>query len=580
MRLEEYQEESGTCRLCANLSSLRAQTNDWNIKRRLTIQQTAHNWSCKAEMQCYFERIQACRELDNDAVRCSMATDGMMRAHTVFPNMGRKATFPKPLRMHVQGTISHGRKRHILRTFHNVACGTNVAVHELLSDIEFRRIELNGEPIARYDFHSDGGSENWNKALIAIAELIVAHRIVLHLTISRNVAHHSEGDVDQWFSAIHKKVRFAHLHTPKSYADVLKTAVQLPAEPVHVEDRYILANFKVAGEALIRRGFSNFAKLEHSIHYIDIKAVPRDADFFPFGTKVTYKHYCQEVYRQVNPNDALSDIPDTELIKLRSSPLYPLPTEERPVAGTYFLRQWPTEKPGPAPFIPHSHEDFLATHEAVKREFNNCPATLTEWESWYTVKIPHTNDAEKYRISHPEEFKIPLDIIFAQPNLENDIDFPAPELAQRIVPFEDNLRQSSFTGRRGKGKRKVGDAEVVDAEVEDEVFDWEIIDQPIVLYRGISGRKLLSNSLNLADYVGRTFQDLEFSDPNDLRFGKVVSIVTSAQNKGFFFKYYCPTLYPDEAPCNDPRSEKYVEDVFEYKACSELLNKKKFKWLQ
>ena len=79
-------------------------------------------------------------------------------------------------------------------------------------------------------YQVDGGSENATKAVLGIAELIVARGLCKRIVVTRLPVGHTHEDIDSKFSFIWKRIRNCFVLTPMKY----KTTIEqiLPSQRI------------------------------------------------------------------------------------------------------------------------------------------------------------------------------------------------------------------------------------------------------------------------------------------------------------------------------------------------------------
>lgn len=138
--------------------------------------------------------------------------------------IGNLSAFAPKLPHKVMGIIQHGRSLTLLRMFHNIAGGSNAAVHCWLLELE-ERFLADGKLPDVIDHQNDGGSEFANQLFYVISELIVAKRLCLQVTISRLITGHTHEDIDGVFGFIWTAIRNMQLITPDKFESAMAAAV-------------------------------------------------------------------------------------------------------------------------------------------------------------------------------------------------------------------------------------------------------------------------------------------------------------------------------------------------------------------
>ena len=80
--------------------------------------------------------------------------------------------------------ITHRRRFTLFRTFGTVGKGTNVAIYSWLRELE-KIVEEEGELPSEIFLQIDGGPENANGTIIALAELMVHRKLTSKVTLTR-----------------------------------------------------------------------------------------------------------------------------------------------------------------------------------------------------------------------------------------------------------------------------------------------------------------------------------------------------------------------------------------------------------
>ena len=172
----------GKCTTCAMLSGIRR--HEGSAKRREAISRLflLHRMSFMAERRGYYKRrMQAAEDPENFM---SVIMDGMAQSHSELPYQGGLNEFSKKLKCHLQGAIMHGKGFTVYRTYHNVKPGSNLAIYVWLSQLEALMQGNGGKLPDTVYLQIDGGAENANFSLLAIAELLVAKKLTRKVIIT------------------------------------------------------------------------------------------------------------------------------------------------------------------------------------------------------------------------------------------------------------------------------------------------------------------------------------------------------------------------------------------------------------
>lgn len=164
------------------------------------------------ERRIYYEqRRLACEEPDK---YMSIISDGMAQNHTVLPWLGNQKMFSSTYTQHLQGILVHGREMLVYRSFANLKNDANLSIYCILAALE-RRISQDGKLPDTVFIRVDGGSENANKYMLAICELLVARRLTKKIVLSRLPVGHTHEDIDGKFGILWRGFRLNHIITPQ-----------------------------------------------------------------------------------------------------------------------------------------------------------------------------------------------------------------------------------------------------------------------------------------------------------------------------------------------------------------------------
>ena len=113
--------------------------------------------------------------------------------------MGVNGTFGDPITQHITGVKEHGHGVTIYRTLETVSKGANLTIFCILSQLEaWKQRNGNRFPETLY-IQLDGGSENANKYVLAMLELLVSKKIVKTIYFTRLPTGHTHEDIGEGF---------------------------------------------------------------------------------------------------------------------------------------------------------------------------------------------------------------------------------------------------------------------------------------------------------------------------------------------------------------------------------------------
>lgn len=372
--IREYKAVSGKCRVCAALSILRSSFRDSKRRLETTCLHAFHRSTYMGERKSYYTRRRDA--LDNPSEFCSIITDGMAQSHTILPWLKRLNSSSHTIDQHLQGTIQHGQWTNIyrhytimivpcaiviicIRTFGNIGGGANLAIHVILLDL-LDRYERDGSLPQTLYLRGDGGSENNNKTLLGICELLVARKLVKALFFERLPVGHTHEDIDGVFSRIWIRMRDLGVITPQDYRRLVTGVFAAKAGDTNEAkakmkfvDLYCIPDYKSFMNPHIDRNFGKVFKEQWTQLCFRFRSVEVDKDF-PTGVEMHYRAYAQ---------DEVFEIVDSERWECGKGARKCYVKWYPEGKGMYLLRSFPRGEVQAAPFIPGSR---AAVEAAVK----------------------------------------------------------------------------------------------------------------------------------------------------------------------------------------------------------------------
>lgn len=131
----------------------------------------------------------------------------------------------------------------------------------------------------------DGGSENCNKAMLGLCELLVMKRLTKKVVWTRLPVGHSHADIDALFAKIWKLARSLSITSPRQYTKIIERALKAPDKIVNVKDVFMIPNLVEYLEKYTDKDIRNYAKLDDTKLQLIFEAVPIPNDY-PGGVKV------------------------------------------------------------------------------------------------------------------------------------------------------------------------------------------------------------------------------------------------------------------------------------------------------
>lgn len=195
VKIREFKAVTGKCHYCAILSEIRCSTKKREVRQRVSDYQALHRVTYMGERKLYYSKL--LRSLSESANYISIIIDGMAQSHSKLPYLGNKKNVPSSDFFEVElRCIEHGENFAMYRTFGNVQEDTNLNITCILMQLESQIKKFCKLP-PTLCIQVDGGSENANKYVIGICELIVARRLTNRSFLTRLPVGHTHKDIDR-----------------------------------------------------------------------------------------------------------------------------------------------------------------------------------------------------------------------------------------------------------------------------------------------------------------------------------------------------------------------------------------------
>lgn len=415
VRIRRYKQVTGKCWTCHWINEGReTNKNNRRVLRALKEAHQLHRGGLYGlERKQYKKRCAQAINGERSEVTLSLIIDGMDQQHCLIPHTGTEMSFGEPLNQHITGCMSHGSSITLYRTFCNISKGANLTIFCVLKEIEKFRKEHNGAFPEEIFLQIDGGSENANKFVLAMMELLVAKRLVKKVWYTRLPTGHTHEDIDAVFALLWEWFKGKNILTPQQYKDELeeffKESPSVHFRNLEVEDVFIVPDYIKFLQSHIDHKLAKLHTLLHTQHQWLFEAVKK-TEYFPFGVKATYRPYSSErvvEFRKLPTGQCQTPI--GQLTGLEPNTSYckwePEPTAARPVEGIYLLHynglpcsdEHPFE---PEPFEEGARAQLDKTYAKIKSTYNTDHLARAQWEEWFQDEAP-THDgiegAEAYR---------------------------------------------------------------------------------------------------------------------------------------------------------------------------------------
>jgi len=223
------------------LTCCRQQYRDKRNRELVSSLHQFHRMTYMAERHAYAANIALAYTDKENYFSC--ISDGMAQEHMLLPWLGNQNKSPVRLKHKMIGVLCHNRRFFGFRFYHNVIGGANASIHCFLLALEAEYQATNGKLPSTIFYQVDGGPENANCAVLAIAELLVARRVTRKVVITRLMVGHTHCDGDAIFGVIWKAVWKSIISSPQQYERLIKRALSKLKIDVIVEDILVVPNY-------------------------------------------------------------------------------------------------------------------------------------------------------------------------------------------------------------------------------------------------------------------------------------------------------------------------------------------------
>ena len=354
----------------------------------------------------------------------SIIIDGMDQQHSECPYLGTQSSFgSNPLKQGIIGVKEHGHGVVLFRTFETVPKGASLTIYIILYMLDrFRK--RNGYFPEKLYVQVDGGSENANRYVLGLLELLAIKRIVRVCFYSRLPTGHTHEDIDAVFAIIWDIFRYRPCETLQQYKELILTQLAQSKLNPSMVDVMVVPDFESWLEPCIDSKLSRMHKEIYTQHQWRFEAVTPD-QHFPFGCKTMFRAYSSdkvvEIYKEV-AGICTSEMGKTIGLEARTVFVkwYPSATDDdantRPgIEGFYILHKIPhfdceNDVTGALNIFPPSsfpldvHISISNVVKAVRKAYGtgNKEDLIVKnaWEEWNTVYAPSSDDALAYIMQH------------------------------------------------------------------------------------------------------------------------------------------------------------------------------------
>jgi hypothetical protein len=254
----------------------------------------------------------------------------------------------------------------------------------------------------------DGGSENANKYLLALLELLVSKRMIREIHYTRLPTGHTHEDIDGTFGNLWSVMKTRPVETIEDFRNIVENTFKYGKLKAKVKFIYGIPDYQKYFEDCIDKDFGRAYKLDHTQHCWLFEAViPSSA--FQFGTKTLHRAYTNDkvIEIEIKPRSEchtyygliLGLEPKTVLVKR-----YPdeATIETRPgIEGFHLLVKLPPANDWtgftPIDFNSDGIKQFHTTYSKICRFYHNGQAERRCWDEWWEKIAPHGTTDDYYR---------------------------------------------------------------------------------------------------------------------------------------------------------------------------------------
>jgi hypothetical protein len=355
----------------------------------------------------------------------SIIIDGMAQGKCLIPYAGRQNQYSYSLQQHITGVKEHGVGLTLYRTIETVSKGANLTIYCILDRIEafYRRHSYYPETLY---LQVDGGSENANKYVLGVLELLVVKRICKDIWYSRLPTGHTHEDIDGCFGTIWSALCSEPLLTMDDWKDkVLKTFDQTTLK-ASVKDIWVIPDFCKVIEPCIIRDLGQMHRDLKTQHQWRFRAVER-CHFFPYGCKATFRAYSSDCVIEFIRKPRLNCLSEVgRYTGLEPTKLFCRwfpssecnPTSRPGVEGMFILENLPSFQllpgsivPGPCAIPDGAIQAMVACLREIRSRFHIVEDNIVRrwWTQWETIYVPKTSCSISY-IAQLRENNVPYHV--------------------------------------------------------------------------------------------------------------------------------------------------------------------------
>lgn len=341
----------------------------------------------------------------------SIIIDGMDQGKCLMPYAGRMDHFANAMHQHVTGVKEHGVGLTIYRSTETVGKGANLTIHCILDRLEKFYQRHHYYPETLY-VQVDGGSENANRFLLGMLELLAVKRVCKDIWYTRLPKGHTHEDIDGCFGIIWSALCTEPLVTMDDWKAAVEKMFDGSAIKAEVRDLWIIPDYASIIEPCVIANLGKLHREQNTQHQWRFRAVERH-QYFPFGCKTTYRAYSSDCVVEFIRKPRLTCISEIgRYTGLEATRLYCrwFPSREcdpnRPnVEGFYLLQNIPSIAlfpgaivPPPAALPQNAIDKIKSCLHEIRSRFHIIEnfAVREWWKNFEKRYLPPSNDSMAY----------------------------------------------------------------------------------------------------------------------------------------------------------------------------------------
>ena len=334
----------------------------------------------------------------------SLAIDIMESMKLQLPHAGSQTQLTNTVDSNFVGVLAHGEYLKFYRTANTVTKSASLIIHCFLSELDLWIERQQGRMPDIIYLQVDGGSENANKYMLGMIELLCVKRISKSAIYSRLPSSHSHDDQDGTFGVVKSSLKSFPMMTWDSFNEKVKECFGQGSSKlkVLVQDVFAVHDYASWLAPHIDNELERLHKLGETQHQMWFQAVSED-QFFPFGSKVLYRVHGQDVTNEGalvekgNASTTLGHLVGIDFTRVYSR-WWPNPTTiaSRPVAGFSLLTSIPNE---PIPLLPIKAEaidKLKATRTYLSASIQLSAEQRADWEKFFHGITPRSDSMQDY----------------------------------------------------------------------------------------------------------------------------------------------------------------------------------------